>query len=376
MKTLAAFIKVILLLFLITPTCFAQDEEEVHKTLAIGAAGPDFNLPGIDGKKYSLKSFAGAKILAIIFTCNHCPAAQAYEDRIKSLVSDYKDKGAIIIAINPNDPQALRLDELGYTDLNDSFEEMKIRAKDKQFNFIYLDDGSTQATAKAYGAYSTPHAFVLDKDRKLIYTGRIDGNESAGNSEDIRAAIDAGLAGNLPAVTKTKTFGCTVKWASKRASAKKSLEKWAKEPVSLEEIDENGLKELIKNSTKKIRLINVWATWCGPCMVEFPDFVTVNRMFRHRDFEFISISADKLNKKGKALESLQKFEASNKNYIFTLDDKYKLIEALDPEWQGTLPYTLIVEPGGKVVYRVQGSIDLPKLRKAIVNNEYMGRAFQ
>ncbi|MEO6151474.1 MAG: redoxin family protein [Mucilaginibacter sp.] len=375
MKNLAVFIKINLLLILLTPPCFAQ-EAAVYKTLEIGAAGPDFNLPGIDGKNHSLKSFAAAKVLAIIFTCNHCPAAQAYEERIKTLVNDYKDKSVTIIAINPNDPLALRLDELGYTDLSDSFAEMKIRAKDKQFNFLYLDDGDTQKTAQAYGAYSTPHAFVLDKDRKLIYTGRIDGNESTGQSEDIKAAIDAGLAGKLPAVTKTKTFGCTVKWAAKRASAKESLEKWAKEPVSLEEIDENGLKELMKNPTNKLRLINVWATWCGPCVVEFPDFVMVNRMFRGRDFEFISISADKIGKKDKALEFLKKSEASNKNYIFTLDDKYKLIEALDPQWQGALPYTLIVEPGGKVVYRVQDSVDLPKLRKAIVENKYIGRAFQ
>ncbi|RCH56016.1 redoxin [Mucilaginibacter hurinus] len=375
MKNLSIIYFATLLLILFINPCFAQ-EEEVYKTLEVGSQAPNFNLPGIDGKKYTLKSFDKAKVLAIIFTCNHCPAAQAYEDRIKALVTAYRDKGATIIAINPNDPEALRLDELGYTDLNDSFEEMKIRAKDKQFNFIYLDDSATQGTSKAYGAYSTPHSFVLNKDRKVIYTGRIDGNESGGNSEDIKAAIDAGLADKMPAVTKTKTFGCTVKWSSKRADAKASLEKWAKEPVTLEDIDENGLKELLKNPTKKIRLINVWATWCGPCMVEFPDFVMVNRMFRHRDFEFISISADKLNKKDKALEALKKFEASNKNYIFTLDDKYKLIEAIDPQWQGTLPYTLIVEPGGKIVYRVQGSIDLGKLRKAIVNNQYIGRAFQ
>ena len=101
--------------------------------LKIGAKAPDFNLPGVDGKNYSLKDFADAKILEIIFTCNHCPTAQAYEQRIIKLNEDYKDKGVALAAISPNDPLAVRLDELGYTDLSDSFEEMKIRAKERGY---------------------------------------------------------------------------------------------------------------------------------------------------------------------------------------------------------------------------------------------------
>src|SRR4051812_48730303 len=99
------------------------------KTLPIGSLAPDFNLPGVDGKNHTLNEFAAAKVLVIVFTCNHCPTAQAYEARLKQLHADFKDKGVALIAINPNDPQALRLDELGYTDLTDSLEDMKIRAR-------------------------------------------------------------------------------------------------------------------------------------------------------------------------------------------------------------------------------------------------------
>src|SRR5256886_13087271 len=120
--------------------------------LKIGEKAPDFNLPGVDGKNYSLKDFADAKFLVIIFTCNHCPTAQAYEQRIIKLHVDYKDKGVALLAISPNDPQAVRLAELGYTDLSDSFEEMKIRAKERRFSFPYLYDGGTQKTFLAYGA--------------------------------------------------------------------------------------------------------------------------------------------------------------------------------------------------------------------------------
>ena len=133
-------------------------------TLPIGAAAPDFRLPGVDGKTYSLKDFADAKVLVVVFTCNHCPTAQAYEGRIARLHADYKDKGVAVVAISPNDPAAVRLDELGYTDLGDSFEDMKIRAKDHKFAYPYLYDGETQATSKAYGVLATPHVFVFDAD--------------------------------------------------------------------------------------------------------------------------------------------------------------------------------------------------------------------
>ena len=152
--------------------CLAFPGEE-HKTLEIGAQAPDFKLKGIDDKIYSLASFKDANILVIVFTCNHCPTAQAYEDRIIKFTNDYKDKGVAVVAIMPNNPAAIRLDELGYTEMSDSFEEMKIRAKDKHFNFPYLYDGDTQATANAYGPVATPHVFIYEKERKLRYEGRI-----------------------------------------------------------------------------------------------------------------------------------------------------------------------------------------------------------
>src|SRR5688572_9088399 len=140
-------------------------------------------------------------------------------------------------------------------------------------------------------------------------------------------------------------------------------------------IDEAGVKELLKNNTDKLRLINVWATWCGPCVTEFPDFVTINRMYRGRDFEFVAISADYPAQKEKALKFLKEKEASNKNYLWNSDDKYKLIEAIDPNWQGALPYTILVEPGGKIVYGKSGAINPAQIKKAIVENHLIGRVY-
>jgi len=355
-----------------------QSVAQHPETLKIGSAAPDFNLKGIDGKNYTLKSFASSSVLAIVFTCNHCPTAQAYEERIKKLTADYKARKVAVVAISSNDPNAIRLDELGYTDLSDTYEEMKIRAKDLSYNFPYLFDGDTQKTALAYGPVATPHIFIFDKERKLQYNGRIDDVEKPANvpkNNDARDALEALLANRPVPVATTKTFGCSMKWADKEKGVEKEKASWAKEPVTLETINDSGLKEVIANKSDKLRLINVWATWCGPCVTEFPDFMQMYHMYRGRDFEFVSISADSPDKKDKALKFLQGKFASNKNYIFNVDDKYKLIEAIDPKWQGALPYTLLVEPGGKIVYSGQGPIDPHKMKKMIVENKFVGRYY-
>ncbi len=138
---------------------------EKVETLRIGQQAPDFNLPGVDGRNYKLADFADADILVIIFTCNHCPTAQAYEERIKKLAADYKNKGVALVAISPNDPRAVRLDELGYSDMGDSLEDMKTRAKDMRYNFPYLYDGDKQKVSLAYGQARTPQVVIFDRQR-------------------------------------------------------------------------------------------------------------------------------------------------------------------------------------------------------------------
>ncbi|MEM9674563.1 MAG: redoxin domain-containing protein [Bacteroidota bacterium] len=355
-----------------------QPVEEVEvSTLEIGAKAPDFRLPGVDGQYYELADFAYAKVLAIVFTCNHCPTAQAYEQRIMDLVNDYQDKGVALIAISPNSPISLLYDELGYSDLGDTYEDMQIRAKDMDFNFPYLYDGDDHAVSLQYGPVATPHVFVFDQQRALQYVGRLDDSEKPGTAqaEDVRAALDAVLAGETVVNPKTKTFGCSVKWAWKDEWKDKIYAEWEELPVNLEMIDEAGIADLLKNDSEKLRLINVWATWCGPCVLEYPEFVVMHRMYDDRPFEFISISADRPEQEEKVLKFLEKENSSMKNYLFAKDDKYALIEAIDPEWEGALPYTILVEPGGQRIYGQQGTIDPLALRQTIVEHELIGRYF-
>jgi peroxiredoxin len=367
--------------FLLCILCFPSFASGLNDpgTLAIGSKAPDFNLPGIDGKNYTLESFKDAKILVIAFICNHCPTSQAYEERLIKFVSNYAKKGVKLVAINPNNPGSLRYDELGWSDVGDSFEDMKVRAREKNFNFPYLYDGETEIASRQYGPVSTPHIFIFDKDRILRYNGRVDDMENprkTPHSSDAINAIDALLDNKEVPVAVTKVFGCSIKWLEKNDWMDKAAVQWAKEPVTLDTINVAGVTGLVKNNSDKLRLINVWATWCGPCTAEFSDFITLGRIYKQRDFEFISISADEAERKDKALKFLRSKQSSGANYLFTGDDKSKLIEAIDPVWQGALPYTLLVEPGGKIVYAKQGAIDAEELRKIIFNDPFIGRLYK
>ncbi|NLY02248.1 MAG: redoxin domain-containing protein [Rhodopirellula sp.] len=343
-------------------------------TLEIGQPAPDFALPGVDGKTHRMADFDDAKILVVVFTCNHCPTAQAYEDRIIRLAGDYRDRGVAVVAISPNDPLAVRLDELGYTDVSDSLEDMKIRAADKEFPFPYLYDGEKQEVSAAYGALATPHVFIFDRDRKLRYVGRIDDSDVREvRSHDARNAIEALLAGKPVPVETTRVFGCSTKWSDKRPTVAESLRKWNAEPVALETIDGDGVAKLAANNSDKLRLINVWATWCGPCVEELDELVTIHRMYRKRDFEVITISLDEAEQRERALNTLETKHASMKNYLFNSADRDKLAEALDPEWPGPLPYTVLIAPGGKVIYRHFRPIDPLEVKQAIVGQ--LGRTY-
>jgi len=351
---------------LIFARVFASDLQP--PTLPLGSAAPEFNLPGVDGKDHGLAEFAAAQVLVIVFTCDHCPTAQYYEERLKQLVNDYRDKGVALVAIMPNDPKSVRLDELGWTDLSDSFAEMKIRARDRQFNFPYLYDGDTETLATAYGPVATPHVFVFDAQRKLRYVGAIDDSERVQYVQKryLRDALDALLAGNEPPVTKTKVVGCSVKWAGKADSVQAYMDKLAEEPASVSPVDADGLKALRKNESGKFRLVNFWATWCAPCVSEFHEFVTINRMYRHRDFELVTVSLNRPDEQKTVLEFLKKNQASCKNLIFGSADREKLIDAFDPQWQGPVPYTVLINPGGKVIYREIDRIDPLPLKRVIV----------
>lgn len=352
-------------------------EKQEIKLLETGNSAPDFNLPDVTGRFYSLKDFSKAKVLVIVFTCNHCPTAQAYEDRLIQFTEEYKDKGVSVVAIMPNSSFSLLPEECGYSDLDDSYESMAIRAKDKAFNFTYLYDGDDQAVSIMYGPSATPHVFVFDNQRKLGYTGRIDASEKpgTGNAEDLRHAVNTLLTGKKIENPVNKAFGCSVKWAWKTDWTDKVNSDWNSRQVILLEADIDLIKEVIANKSDKLRLVNVWATWCAPCVIEYPELINLHRMYHNRDFEFVSVSADKPEKRDDVLKFLQSNNSAIKNYIYNSDNSYELIESIDPQWNGAIPYTLLIEPEGKILYKNQGIVDILKLKKIIVEHKLLGRYY-
>src|ERR1700733_6783497 len=145
-----------------------------HPILSLGSPAPDFALPGVDGKIHKLSDYSSSKVLVVVFTCDHCPNAQMYEGRVTQLYNDYKDKGVAVVAISPNDPKAIRIDELDSSDVSDTLDEMKIRVAYKHLKYQYLYDGDTEAVSRAYGPQASPHIFIFDQQRKLRYEGAID----------------------------------------------------------------------------------------------------------------------------------------------------------------------------------------------------------
>ena len=352
----------------LTIPAMGQTSHPEPKTLEPGAKAPDFHLMGTDDKIHNLSDFAGSRVLVVVFSCNHCPTAQAYQDRLMKIRDDYSGRGVALVVISPNSAKSLNLWEQGWSDLSDSFEDMKIRAGDLGFRFPYLYDGDDQKVSIAYGPAATPHAFVFDRERKLRYVGCIDNSIENGKAEVIRKAIDDLLAGREILTPVTKVFGCSTKWAWKTAETDKLYKQWAELPVSLQNTDAAGIREIAGNNSNNLRLINVWATWCGPCVAEFPDLVMIDRIYRSRNFEFVTINTDKVSRKNKVLEFLEKNEASNRNFIYSGDNTGELVAAIDPEWSGALPYTILVEQGGKIIYRSQGPVDVTQLRKIIFGN--------
>jgi peroxiredoxin len=343
-------------------------QADEHPVLPIGSPLPDFSLPGIDGKTHTSREFVGSKVLAVVFESNHCPVSQLYEGRIEKLYEDYRSKGVTLVAINPNNAKAVRLDELGYTDVTDSLPEMKIRAAFRGIDWPYLYDGETQALSMTFGAVATPHIFLFDQDRKLRYQGRIDDNqrEDLVKSQDARNAIEAMLAGRPVPVATTRAFGCTTKWMYKSQDVGREWARIQAEPVTVDMVNADDLKALRSNPTDKVTLVNFWSTTCKTCMDQFADLETTYRMYRQRAFNLVTVSTNAPTQSAAVMAFLKQQYASSANKQFGSADRAGLQAAWGATWNPSQPFTMVIAPGGEVLYQKAGKFDILEVRRSIL----------
>ncbi len=343
-----------------------------HPILALGSAAPDFSLPGVDGKIHKLSDYASSKVLVVVFTCDHCPNAQMYEGRVTQLYNAYKEKGVAVVAISPNDPKAIRIDELDSSDVSDTLDEMKIRVAYKHLQYPYLYDGDTEYVSRAYGPQASPHIFIFDQQRKLRYEGAIDDSYRIEFVKRHYAldAINALLADQEVAVKHTGAFGCSTKWSDKEAANVAFMEKLNAQPVSLDTVSADALKALHRNADGNVRLIQFWSTRCSACLEEFAGIQDIYRMYSDRNFELVVVSMNKPDEKPVVTQWLEKTHATSRNLLFDSENTAALQKAFDPEWEAgpEVPYTILLDADGNVLYQTDKPVDQLKLRRTILAN--------
>jgi thiol-disulfide isomerase/thioredoxin len=344
--------------------------EDSPAGLAIDASAPDFALSGVDDKLHKLSDYASSKVLVVAFLCNHCTDSQLYEARVQKIVEEYKAKSVTLVAIQSDNPDSVTESDLAYSDVGESLDDMKARASFRHFSFPYLYDGDTQKVARLYGATVTPEVFVFDQARKLRYKGRIDDNttESLVKSTDARNAIEAVLAGKTVETVQTVAVGCSLVWKKTPDAISAETNKIATEPVKLSLVGTAEMAKLRNNPTGKFLLVNFFATWCGPCVSEFPDLMVTNRMYRGRQFAMSIVSTNEPGEEPEVIKFLQKMHASTTNLLFGTTDNYGLQAAFDPNMSGAVPFTVLLAPNGDALYQEQGDLDVMAARRAILAN--------
>jgi len=252
----------------------------------------NFSLPGVDGKIHKLSDYVSSKILVVVFTCDHCPNAQMYEGRVTQLYNEYKDKGVAVVAISPNDPKAIRIDELDSSDVSDTLDEMKIRVEYKHLQYPYLYDETPKLFPERTGrrlprtsSSSISSVSCGTRAPSMTATGS---SSSRGTMHWMRSTRC--FADQEVAVKHTGAFGCTTKWSDKEAANVAFMEKLNGQPVSVDTVSEDGLKALHKNADGNVRLIQFWSTRCSECLKEFAGIQDIYRMYSDRNFELVVVS--------------------------------------------------------------------------------------
>jgi hypothetical protein len=274
-----------------------------------------------------------------------------------------------LVAINANSPQGLHIFELGYSDVPDTLDGMKIRASYKKFDWPYLYDGETQAVALKFGAQSTPHIFIFDQDRKLRYEGAIDDNMAPSRVKVHYAtdAIDALLAGRPVPLERTRSIGCSTAWITNGPTIQADWAKLQSKPVKVDMASVDDIKKLRANSTGKVLAVNFWSIKCKDCVSEFDDREYTNHMYRAmRPFAYVNVSTDDPKDSAAVLKFLQDHGSVDTNLQFDSGDALGFQEAFGLKWKLNQPFIVLIGLDGQIIYQKEGKVDELEFRRTIL----------
>ncbi len=365
---------VLCLLFLLQPG--------MAQTAAVGKAAPDFALKDLKGLSHSITAYRG-KIVVLSFLSTGCPFSIAYQERLRAIARDYAGRQVVLIGINSNPAEPV--------------EAIRAHAQKNGLEFPILKDEGSRI-ADLYAATRTPEVYVLDGEGVVRYHGRIDNSKDPARVKrsDLRAALDELLAGAPVSVAETKSFGCPIKMIRPVEAPQQEAEATAvrlpafangfvpqqKKPAPKRKpaaAKSNFVAHVallkpaefakFKESTKgQVLVLNFWATWCGPCVAEFPEFVALDAQYKTKGVKVVGISADEVTDlKTKVTAFLKEQKAAFQNFVQDTDDPQQMIDVVDKEWQGALPTTFVFDKQGTLVFKKYGIINRDDLIAAVEN---------
>ncbi len=307
---------------------------------AINTPAPPFALKDLSGKVHSLADYRG-KVTVIAFLSAKCPVSKDYNGRVKALAMDYQNVAFLAINANSDEPAAL----------------IRTHAKTNGFDFPILKDESGQ-TADLYGAVRTPEVYIVDANGVLRYHGRIDNSRTLAGVKrnDVREALTELLAGKPVSMPETKAFGCLITRKGGAAKAMASQKSPSAAKVAL--INPAGLTKLIAEAKGQVLLVNFWATWCAPCVAEFPEFVAFDAKYRDKGLRVVGISADEVGDlQSKVVPFVKEQNVRFEIFVQDVEDPQIMIDLIDKNWEGALPATFVYDRLGKLSFVRYGIID-------------------